>query len=204
MLTSIGQRSEVKNLASASIDVCLVKPVRQSQLWNALAESWAKKLGRDSTGAAQGNYVNSIKALQSRLSRELGDRLLRVLVVEDNIVNQTVTARMLERLGVRSDVAANGREALDMLGIAPYDVVLMDCQMPVMDGYEAAAEIRRRQGPDRQIVIIAMTADAAAGSQERCIRAGMDDYITKPVNITSLTDSLAKWSEKSARYSSPV
>ena len=125
-------------------------------------------------------------------------------MVEDNIVNQTVTAKMLERLGVRSDVAANGREALDMLGIAPYDVVLMDCQMPVMDGYQAAAEIRRRQGPDQGIAIIAMTADAAAGSQERCIKAGMDDYISKPVNIVALTDILAKWSRHSMRYSMPV
>ena len=201
MLTSIGQRSEVKTPA---IDVCLVKPVRQSQLWNALAESWAIKLQRESAVQAQPNHGPSLSALKSKLNGGVGDRLLRVLVVEDNIVNQTVTAKMLERLGVRSDVAANGREALDMLGIAPYDIVLMDCQMPVMDGYEAAAEIRRRQGPDQGIAIIAMTADAAIGNQERCIKAGMDDYINKPVNLVNLTDILAKWSEHSMRYSSPV
>jgi PAS domain S-box-containing protein len=201
MLTSIGQRTEVK---TDEIDVCLVKPVRQSQLWNALAESWARKLQKGSTVQALPVHAPSLTALKSRLNGGFGDRLLRVLVVEDNIVNQTVTARMLERLGVRSDVAANGREALDMLGIAPYDVVLMDCQMPVMDGYEAATEIRRRQGPDQGIAIIAMTADAAAGSQERCIKAGMDDYISKPVNLVDLTAILAKWSQHPARYSSPV
>ena len=200
MLTSIGQRTEVKTPA---IDVCLVKPVRQSQLWNALTESWAKKLQRDSVNQEQVRYAPSMSALKSRLNG-CGDRPLRVLVVEDNIVNQKVTAKMLERLGVRSDVAANGREALDMLGIASYDVVLMDCQMPVMDGYAAAAEIRRRQGPYQGIAIIAMTADAAAGCEERCIRAGMDDYISKPVNLVELTDALAKWREHSMRFTSPV
>jgi CheY-like chemotaxis protein len=200
MLTSIGQRTEVKTTA---IDVCLVKPVRQAQLWSALAESWAKKLQRDSAGQPP-QSAPSLIALKSRLNGGYGDRPLRVLVVEDNIVNQTVTSRMLQRLGVRSDVAANGREALEMLGIAPYDVVLMDCQMPVMDGYEAAAEIRRRQGPEQGIAIIAMTADAAVGSQERCLKAGMDDYISKPVNLADLTEALAKWRERSLRYSSPV
>jgi CheY-like chemotaxis protein/anti-sigma regulatory factor (Ser/Thr protein kinase) len=200
MLTSIGQRTEVKTPA---IDICLVKPVRQAQLWNALTESWARKLQKDSDSQAT-NGTPSIIALKSKLNGGFGDRLLRVLVVEDNIVNQKVTARMLERLGVRSDVAANGREALEMLGIAPYDVVLMDCQMPVMDGYEAAAEIRRRHGPEHRIAIIAMTADAAVGCHERCIQAGMDDYISKPVNLANLTDILAKWSERSLRYSSPV
>ena len=159
MLTSIGNRAEVKTVENSGIDVCLVKPVRQAQLWSALAESWARKLHRDSTDAAQAPYGPSLAALKSRLNVGAGDRLLRVLVVEDNIVNQTVTAKLLERLGVRADVAANGREALEMLGIAPYDVVLMDCQMPVMDGYEAAAEIRRRQGPETGIAIIAMTAE---------------------------------------------
>jgi signal transduction histidine kinase/CheY-like chemotaxis protein len=200
MLTSIGQRSEVKTPA---IDICLVKPVRQSQLWNALTESWARKLQQDSASQEQARYAPSMSALKSRLNG-FGDRPLRVLVVEDNIVNQKVTAKMLERLGVRSDVAANGREALDMLGIASYDVVLMDCQMPVMDGYAAAAEIRRRQGPYQGIAIIAMTADAAVGCEERCIRAGMDDYISKPVNLVDLTDALAKWREHSMRFSSPV
>jgi len=202
MLTSIGTRAEVKTVENSGIDVCLVKPVRQAQLWSALAESWARKLHRDSTEAAPTPHGPSLAMLKSRLNGAAGDRLLRVLVVEDNIVNQTVTAKLLERLGVRADVAANGREALEMLGIAPYDVVLMDCQMPVMDGYQAAAEIRRRQGPENGIAIIAMTADATAGCQERCMKAGMDDYISKPVKATELTAMLAKWSERAIRYTS--
>jgi CheY-like chemotaxis protein len=102
---------------------------------------------------------------------------------------------------VRADVAANGREALEMLGIAPYDVVLMDCQMPIMDGYEAAAEIRRRQGPEHGIAIVAMTADVTTDCQERCVRAGMDDYISKPVKVAELTEILAKWGN-AVRFSS--
>jgi PAS domain S-box-containing protein len=201
MLTSIGNRTEVRNLEDRSIDVCLVKPVRQAQLWSALAESWARKLDRDSADAARAQYGPSLSSLKSRLNGATGDRLLRVLVVEDNIVNQTVAAKMLERLGVRADVAANGREALEMLGIAPYDVVLMDCQMPIMDGYEAAAEIRRRQGPEHGIAIVAMTADVTTDCQERCVRAGMDDYISKPVKVAELTEILAKWGN-AVRFSS--
>jgi CheY-like chemotaxis protein len=118
---------------------------------------------------------------------------IRVLVAEDNVVNQKVAIRMLERLGLRADVAANGREAVSMFELLPYDLVFMDCQMPEMDGYEAAREIRRGEGPDRHVAVIAMTADAMAGCREQCLAAGMDDFIAKPVSMEALFEALQRW-----------
>ena len=100
---------------------------------------------------------------------------------------------MLERLGVRADVAANGREAIEMIEMLPYDLIFMDCQMPEMNGYEAAAEIRRRQRKEWPVTIIAMTAQATTDSRARCIEAGMDDFIAKPIVLKELTGVLTKW-----------
>ena len=91
--------------------------------------------------------------------------------------------RMLERLGLRADVAGNGRQAVEMVQFNPYDVIFMDCQMPEMDGYEASAEIRRRGGQNPLVTIIAMTADVLKGNRERCIAAGMNSFISKPVKL---------------------
>jgi CheY-like chemotaxis protein len=115
------------------------------------------------------------------VSGRLADSPIRVLVAEDNVVNQKVACWMLERLGIRADVAGNGREAVRMTIELSYDVIFMDCQMPEMDGYEAAMEIRRLEKPDRRATIIAMTADASAACREQCLAAGMDDFISKPV-----------------------
>jgi len=117
-----------------------------------------------------------------------------VLVAEDSTVNQIVAVRTLERCGFRADVAADGREALAALEGTHYDAVLMDCQMPEMDGYEATAELRRRErGTSRHVPVIAMTAHAMKGDRERCLEAGMDDYISKPMRSAELSEVLARW-----------
>jgi CheY-like chemotaxis protein len=126
---------------------------------------------------------------------ETGDLLTngkRVLVCEDNAVNQKLAARMLEKMGCRIDVAANGKEAVSMALAMPYDLVLMDCQMPEMDGYQATQEIRIRMG-ERHVPILAMTANAMQGDRDKCIAAGMDDYISKPMKIEALRDALNRW-----------
>ncbi len=117
----------------------------------------------------------------------------RVLLVEDNIVNQKVAAALLKKLGCRVDVAANGQEALDMAALLPYDLIFMDCQMPEMDGYQATGEIRNREGAARHTPIIALTAGAMADDRERCLEAGMDDYLSKPFRAAQLCEMLDKY-----------
>jgi CheY-like chemotaxis protein len=116
-----------------------------------------------------------------------------VLVVEDSPVNRVVAVRVLERCGYHAHVVNDGQEALDALATTRYDAVLMDCQMPGLDGYEATAELRRREDGGRRTPVIAMTAHAMTGDRERCLKAGMDDYITKPVRAQTLTEALQRW-----------
>jgi CheY-like chemotaxis protein len=127
------------------------------------------------------------------LSIRFGGLPVRVLVAEDNIVNQKVAQRMLEKLGMRPDLAANGREAVEMFGLLPYHLIFMDCQMPEMDGYAATREIRRKEGANEHVPIVAMTAEVLAGRREQCLAAGMDDYIAKPVKMEILFEALRKW-----------
>jgi CheY-like chemotaxis protein len=128
------------------------------------------------------------------LTKRTGDNhAALVLVVEDSPVNRLVAVHVLERCAFRVHVVNDGREALQALSTQRYDAVLMDCQMPDIDGYEATRELRRREKGDRHTPVIAMTAHAMTGDRERCLAAGMDDYITKPVRSQALVEVLRRW-----------
>jgi CheY-like chemotaxis protein len=191
MLTSVGHWSEVRHMQGAGIDACLVKPARQSQLLNTLATAWSKKMPSGFTTRTKA--LHQVSSLKSKRASRFAGAPVRVLVAEDNLVNQKVAVRMLERLGLQPDIAGNGREAVERCALLPYDLIFMDCQMPEVDGYTATAEIRKRQRGNGRAAIIAMTAEAMAGCRERCIAAGMDDYIAKPVRLDDMIEALKKW-----------
>jgi signal transduction histidine kinase/DNA-binding response OmpR family regulator/HPt (histidine-containing phosphotransfer) domain-containing protein len=189
MLTSLGRPDGTNRLKEAGIFACLLKPVRQSKLWDVLAEAWGAH-----TRQSPVQFLTRAAPARPRPAGKTDRKVhARVLVVDDNTTNQKVARLMLENLACRVDVAANGKEAVEMLELLPYDVVFMDCEMPEMDGYEATAEIRRRHADDRHVPIVAMTAKAIQGDRERCLEAGMDDYISKPVLLEDLEAALARW-----------
>src|SRR4029077_17813111 len=120
-------------------------------------------------------------------------RALRVLVVEDHAVNQAVVARQLEALGFSATIVDDAHRGLEALAQESFNAVLLDCELPGMDGYAAAQEIRRREGDMRHTVVIALTAHATAGQRERCLHAGMDDFLSKPVRLSALAQALDHW-----------
>jgi len=118
---------------------------------------------------------------------------VRLLLAEDNLVNQHVAQAVLRKLGIKADLAVNGREAVEAVQAKDYDLVLMDCQMPEMDGYQATRQIREQESPGRRVPILAMTANAMQGDRERCLECGMDDYLAKPVTLDGLKNALHRW-----------
>ena len=188
MLTSVAQRGHRQLAQAAGICAYLTKPVRQSQLFDCVATV---------LGATGDSGVVSSPAVPLGISETLavdrGRTHLPILVAEDNVVNQRVAVRLLEKLGYRADVVANGHEAIAALESIPYAMVFMDVYMPEMDGYAATAAIRQREGTSRHTPIIAMTANALEGDREQCLAAGMDDYLSKPVRYADLQAILERW-----------
>jgi two-component system sensor histidine kinase/response regulator len=187
MLSSLGEQLEQEELRSVGINACLVKPAKQSCLFDCIA---------DALGAQPAAGMDS--RAKEISTAPLAPHKGRILLAEDNTINQDVALGQLDLLGYTADVVANGREALEALGRVSYDIVLMDCMMPEMDGYAATKKIREgeRQHVNgrRRLHIIAMTANAMQGDREKCIAAGMDDYVSKPVQIADLRRAIEKWS----------
>ncbi len=187
MMTSHGERGDAARVSQAGFAGYLTKPLRQSQL----RECLALVLGRGDAPAETPapTLVTRYTVAEARSHRA------RILLAEDNVTNQLVASKIIEKLGYRVDVVANGREALAALRDIPYDLVLMDCQMPELDGLEATREVRDPESSvrDHLVPIIAMTAHVMKGDREKCIAAGMDDYLGKPVRPEELAVVLERW-----------
>jgi signal transduction histidine kinase/CheY-like chemotaxis protein/HPt (histidine-containing phosphotransfer) domain-containing protein len=187
MMTSYGKRGDAKRLKALGFSAYLTKPVKQSQLYDCLATI---------LGTADPLVKAPETALVTRHTvNEARRRRVSILLAEDNATNQQVALSILEKLGFRADAVADGRKAVQALEAGSYDIVLMDVQMPVMDGFEATRAIRSGETkvPNPRIPIIAMTAHAMKGDRERCLESGMDDYISKPISPQALAEALEKW-----------
>jgi len=189
---------------AAGVTIVLVKPVRAGRMIEVVSELLGMRSAQtDGRADAPAAHAAPPPApsdpsppwTHAGADAEAPSARPRVLIVDDNAVNQRVAARMVERLGGRADVAADGLEALDALHRIPYDIVLMDCHMPEMDGFDATRELRRRERDSGRapVPVIALTAAAMTGDRERCLEAGMTDYLTKPVRLDALRDVLEKY-----------
>ena len=175
LLTNFGRRSTaLADPALKEIDGVITKPVRLEKL----RLLWTEELGR------------------APAEMPPGEDVARILVAEDNEVNQMVARRLVEKLGYSVDVVTTGTEAVEAVERRPYSLVLMDCQMPEMDGFDATSEIRRREKGMSRLPIIAMTAHAVRGDRERCLEAGMDDYLPKPISANDLEAMLGRWAPR--------
>ncbi len=184
LLSSLG--GNAGELQTPLFGACLTKPIRASSLFDTLAATLAGSAGQRRAAAQPPISMDPEMAARHPL---------RILLAEDNAVNQKLALRLLAQMGYRADVAANGLEAIQALERQPYDVVLMDVQMPEMDGLDATRRIRARwpaaEPAGRVPHIIAMTANAMQGDREECLAAGMDDYISKPIRVEALVQALS-------------
>jgi two-component system sensor histidine kinase/response regulator len=196
MMSSGGGRKE-DDARAAALDAWLSKPIKAPELFRCLtgldgvreAPAAAPKI-ESAAPVVRAEKVTAVSPADGH----------RILLAEDNPVNQKVAVMQLKKLGYQVDVAGNGREALAALERTRYGLVLMDCQMPEMDGYEATAEIRKREtGSSRHTTVIAMTAFGLSGDREKCLNAGMDDYVAKPVRIERLKEVLERWAPSKNR-----
>ncbi len=185
LLTTVPRKTEAAGMVEAGFDRYLTKPVKQSMLHAALSPTPSVPQADDTPEETTISAGNSMHGME-RSS-------FKILVVEDNFINQKVAAHMLEQGGYECDVVADGSEAVEAVSRVPYDLVLMDCQMPIMDGYEATEEIRRQERGLSHTPIIAMTASALEGDREKCLEAGMDDYVSKPIDNEDLYRILDKY-----------
>jgi CheY-like chemotaxis protein/nitrogen-specific signal transduction histidine kinase len=198
LMTSFTERGSIQTAPEAGISACIAKPLGDWYLLQTLR----------SVIDQSADTTRSIDNLAQKAGRSVSPSSKQprghVLIAEDNIVNQKVAVRLVEKAGYRADVAGNGLEVLEAVTQRNYGLILMDCQMPEMDGFEATRKLRERRDYLATIPIIAMTANAMQGDRERCIETGMNDYIAKPVSIDELTALLDRWCRPLVDSGSPV
>lgn len=187
LMTSIYQRDRAEQLLLEGISSFLIKPVRPSRLFDSLLTAVARRITDDLAGQRCDVPV----AVVSPVAVERSD--LKILLVEDHPINQQVILHQLEEFGYSPAVVSHGQEALEYLEKETCDLILMDCQMPVLDGYATTRLLREREGDQRRMVVIALTAHAMPTDREKCLAAGMDDYISKPVDQADLARLLQYW-----------
>jgi len=188
LLSSSGERLGAAECHLQGFAASLTKPVRPSELLDCLMTT----LGQGTTGeGSAGETTDATEGIRG--SDDEAENIGMILLVEDNKMNQLVGSKVLAKLGYTFDIANHGGEAVRAVQTARYDAILMDCQMPEMDGYAATAEIRRLEGSEAHTPIIAMTAAAMEGDRENCLAAGMDDYLTKPVRLETVAAVLERW-----------
>jgi two-component system sensor histidine kinase/response regulator len=186
LVVMISSGDDVHNVRNAGADDALDKPIRQSQLFNCLNHVME-------SGQTLSAVPTKPQPKYFTQAPEPAGRSLRVLVAEDNAINQAVVLNQLQNLGHQAVVVDDGRAALDSWQQSTFDLILMDCQMPRLDGYAASRELRRREAAEQHIPIIALTANALEGDRERCLAAGMDDYLSKPFKQHDLAAVLERW-----------
>ncbi len=186
ILTSIGTKDSLKEYKDLNIAAFIYKPVKHGQLYEVLANILSGK-GKVAVDKDEHKY---------NLDSSLGHKFpLKILLAEDNVVNQKVALKILNKFGFRADVAANGFEVINTMKKINYDLIFMDILMPEMDGYEATEIIRNKFKDFIQPKIIAMTANAMQGDKEKCLEAGMDDYISKPIRVEEIQEKIKRWAE---------
>jgi PAS domain S-box-containing protein len=190
MLTSLGTRGDARRFAEIGFNAYITKPVRHQELKDILSLTL---MSPEERALMPQSIVTRHTARETR--HRLAGKSARILVAEDNITNQQVAVGILKKLGLHADAVADGQEAVKALENIPYDLVLMDVQMPVMNGLEAVREIRdpRSAVGNHDIPVIAMTALALQGDRDDCLNAGMNDYVSKPLMLRDLTETLEKW-----------
>jgi CheY-like chemotaxis protein len=190
MLTSLGTRGDARKFEEIGFSAYTTKPVRNDELKAMLVLA----LSEQKDAKKQDGRIITRHTARETVGLFRGSRA-RILVADDNITNQQVALGILKKLGLTADAVANGQEALAALSTIPYDIVLMDVQMPVMDGFQATSRIRDPHSSvmNHHVTVIAMTANAMQGDREMCIEKGMDDYISKPITPQTLASVLEKW-----------
>jgi PAS domain S-box-containing protein len=185
LMTSVGQRGDARQMEALGFSAYLVKPARQSDLFDSLSAVLARSR----------LHLAKERMITRHTVREMRRGAVRILLAEDNVTNQQVALGLLKKLGLQADAVADGMKAIAALETTPYDLVLMDVQMPELDGLEAARRIRDPESAvlNHSVPIIAMTAHAMQGDRERCLEAGMDDYVSKPISPQALADALNRW-----------